>query len=65
MVKNKIEITIHSSAAEYLTIVVAIGDSGIETIYADENAWLSQKIMALLYGVETNTINYHLKNVCR
>ena len=37
--------------------------SGIEVIYSDENIWLTQRMMALLYNVETNTINYHLKKL--
>jgi hypothetical protein len=52
-----------SSAAEYLTFVAASGTGGVEAIYADENVWLSQKMMAQLYDVEVPTINYHLKNV--
>ena len=59
MTKKK-EITIRSSAAEYLTFITATGESGIEAIYADENVWLTQKMMGVLYNVETNTINYHL-----
>lgn len=54
-------ITIRSSAAEYLTFVMASGEGGVEAIYSDENVWLSQKMMALLYDTEINTINYHLK----
>jgi hypothetical protein len=34
-----------------------------ECDYADENVWLSQKMMGVLYDVETHTINYHLKKV--
>lgn len=60
MTKKK-EVTIRSSAAEYLTFITATGESGIEAIYADENVWLTQKMMGVLYNVETNTINYHLK----
>ncbi|HNY32548.1 MAG TPA: virulence RhuM family protein, partial [Fibrobacteria bacterium] len=30
---------------------------------ADENVWLSQKMMAQLYDVEVPTVNYHLKKV--
>lgn len=52
-----------SSAAEYLTFVAAAGKGGIEAIYADENVWLTQKMMGQLYDVETQTINYHLKKV--
>jgi len=55
--------TIRSSAAEYLTFITASGEGGVEAVYADENVWLSQKMMGVLYDVETHTINYHLKNV--
>ena len=63
MAKKKQEITIRSSAAEYLTFIAATGESGIEAVYADENVWLTQKMMATLYDVEVNTINYHLKKI--
>ena len=52
-----------SSAAEYLTFVAASGTGGVEAVYADENVWLSQKMMAQLYDVDVRTINYHLKKV--
>jgi hypothetical protein len=52
-----------SSAAEYLTFVAASGAGGVEAVYADENVWLSQKMMAQLYDVEVPTISYHLKKV--
>ena len=54
---------VRSSAAEYLTFVAASGAGGVEAVYADENVWLSQKMMAQLYDVEFPTINYHLKKV--
>lgn len=54
---------VRSSAAEYLTFVAASGQGGVEAVYADENIWLTQKMMGILYDVETNTINYHLKKV--
>lgn len=54
---------VRSSAAEYLTFVAASGKGGVEAVYADENVWLTQKMMGLLYDVETHTINYHLKKV--
>jgi hypothetical protein len=52
---------IRSSAAEYLTFVTASGECGVEAVYADENIWLTQKMMSILYDVETHTVNYHLK----
>jgi hypothetical protein len=52
-----------SSAAEYLTFVAASGQGGVEAVYADENVWLTQKMMATLYDVQTHTVNYHLKKI--
>ena len=54
---------VRSSAAEYLTFVAASGQGGVEAVYADENVWLTQKMMGLLYDVETHTVNYHLKKI--
>jgi hypothetical protein len=54
---------VRSSAAEYLTFVAATGQGGVEAVYSDENIWLTQKMMGVLYDVETHTINYHLKKV--
>ena len=61
--KKKNEITIRSSAAEYLTFIAATGDDkeAIEVRYEDENIWLTQKMLSTLYKVEINTINYHIK----
>ena len=62
--KRKTEVSrVRSSAAEYLTFVAASGQGGVEAVYAEENVWLSQKMMGLLYAVETHTINDHLKQV--
>lgn len=56
---------IHSSAAEYLTFVAANGEGGVEAVYADENIWLTQNMMAALYDVNVRTVNYHLKKIFR
>ena len=61
--KNNEIATIKSSAAEYLTFVAASGESSVEAVYADENVWLTQKMMGVLYDVETHTINYHVKKI--
>ncbi len=62
--KAKAEVSlVRSSAAEYLTFVAASGQGGVEAVYADENVWVSQKMLGLLYDVETHTVNYHLKKV--
>lgn len=62
---NKKDITIRSSAAEYLTFVAATGENPtrVELRYEDENVWLTQRMMAELYGVETPTINEHIKKI--
>lgn len=54
---------IRSSAAEYLTFISATGQSSVEVIYADENIWLSQKMMGELYSVNVRTISDHLQKV--
>lgn len=65
MVKKKQEITIRSSAAEYLTFIAATGDSptSVEMRYEDENIWLTQKMMATLYDVSISAINQHIKKI--
>ena len=54
---------IRSSSAEYLTYIASTGESGVDVIYADENIWMTQKMLGMLYNVETNTVNYHLKKI--
>ena len=65
MKKKNDEVTIRSSAAEYLTYVASVGDQqdSIEMRYEDENIWLTQKMMATLYDVDVRTINYHVKKI--
>ena len=65
MNKKKDEVTIRSSAAEYLTYVSSIGDQSdsIEMRYEDENIWLTQKMMATLYDVNVRTVNEHIKKI--
>ena len=41
----------------------ALEKSTIEVLFEEETFWLSQKKMASLFGVEVNTINYHLKEI--
>ena len=62
---KKKEITIRSSAAEYLSYVASIGDQplSVELRYEDENIWLTQRLMAELYDVEISTINEHITKI--
>ena len=65
MKKKKDEITIRSSAAEYLTYVASVSDQqdSVEMRYEDENIWLTQRMMATLYDVGLPTINEHIKKI--
>ncbi len=66
MSKNKNEIgIIRSSAVEYLTYAASVGErkDSIELRYEDENIWLTQRMMAALYGVDVRTISEHIKKI--
>ena len=56
---------VKSSAAEYLTFVASSGEQAttLELRYEDENIWLTQRLMAVLYDVDVRTINYHIKKI--
>lgn len=58
--KNKL---IRNSTTEFLIFTSQSGEKSIEARYEDETVWLTQKLMATLFDVEINTINYHLKEV--
>ncbi len=62
---GKNEITVRSGAAEYLTYVAAVGGQAqsVEMRYENENIWLTQKMMAELYGVDVRTVNEHIQNI--
>ena len=63
MEKNQGKDLVRSSAAEYLTYIAATGENGIELRYEDENIWLTQKMLAILYDVNIATINEHISNI--
>jgi len=52
-----------SSAAEYLTFVAGSAENSVEVRYQDQNIWLTQKMMAELYGVDRSVIGKHLKKI--
>ena len=63
--KQSGDINIHSATAEYLTYVASTGDApeSYEMRYENENIWLTQRMMAELYGVDVRTINDHLHKI--
>ncbi len=64
MAKEK-DVSIRSSAAEYLTFVASTGDSqdSVEMRYEDENIWLTQKMMAALFNVEEQIIRHQIEKI--
>ena len=63
--KKNNEITVHSSAAEYLTYVAAAGsdERSFEMRYESENIWLTQKMIAALYNVSIQNVGQHIKKI--
>ena len=63
MSKEKNKLQIRNSTAEFLVFTAQAGENTIEVRVQDETVWLSQKMIAELFDVEVNTINYHLKEI--
>lgn len=57
------EIRIKDQLTEFLLYTAPDGEIKVEIVFHDEDVWLTQKRMAELFGVEVNTINYHLKEI--
>ena len=51
------------NSSEIILYTTSDGNVKLEVIVQDETVWLTQKAMGELFGVETNTINYHLKEI--
>lgn len=54
---------IRNSKAEFLIFTAQGDEASIEARYEDETIWLSQRIMAELFGVDVRTVNEHLRNI--
>jgi hypothetical protein len=57
------KINIRNSTSEFLIFTQQAGENGIEARYEDGTIWLTQKLMAELFGVDVRTINEHLQNI--
>ena len=57
------KLQIRNSTAEFLVFTKQAGESTIEVRIEDETVWLSQKLISVLFEVEVNTINYHIKEI--
>lgn len=54
---------IRNSTAEFLIFTAQEGSASIEARYEDETIWLSQRLMAELFGVDVRTVSEHLRNI--
>ena len=59
------KLQIRNSTAEFLVFTNQEGENTIEVRIEDETVWLSQKLIAVLFEVEVNTINYHIKEILK
>ena len=57
------KLQIRNSTAEFLVFTKQAGESTIDVRIEDETVWLTQKLLAVLFEVEVNTINYHIKEI--
>jgi len=57
------EISIRDELTDFLLYTTPGGQVKVEIFIHNETVWLSQKRMAELFGVDTSTINEHLKNI--
>ena len=54
-----------SSAAQFLTYIASNGvsDERYEIRYENETIWISQKVLAAIYGVDKRTVSYHIAKI--
>lgn len=54
-----------SSTSNFILYTTSEGDIKLRVTIQDENIWLTQKMMAELFGVDVRTISEHLQNIFR
>jgi len=54
---------IRNSTAEFLMFTSSAGEESIEVKIEDETVWLTQKLIAELFGKSASTVNEHIKNI--
>lgn len=55
--------SLEPQAGEILLYRTTEGSVKVEVFFQDETFWLNQRRMAELFGVESHTITYHLKEI--
>ena len=63
MTKRQDTLFVRSSAAEVLTFAASAAASGVELLYKDEDLWISQRMLSVLYDVSVPTIREHMRNI--
>ena len=61
--KHPQSLQIRNITAEILIFTAQAGEGSIEVRVEGDTVWLTQKLMAELFGVSVPTINEHLKNI--
>jgi len=61
--KRKIDNDKDKTTSDIILYTTESGNVKVEVLFSEETFWLSQKRMALLFGVDVRTINEHLKNI--
>lgn len=57
------KVNIRNSTSEFLIFTQQESEKGIEARYEEGTIWLTQKLMADLFAVDTNTVGEHLQNI--
>ena len=57
------KLQIRNSTAEFLIFTKQSKEKSIEVIVDEDSVWLSQKLMAELFGTTRNNITMHLKDI--
>ena len=54
---------VRNSITEFIIFTTQSNKENIDVRVESENIWLTQKLIAKLFGVEINTVNYHIKEI--
>ena len=63
MKKTKNQIAINNGFTEFLLFTTPNGKVKVEIFLHNENIWLTQERIAVLFGVQRPAITKHLKNI--
>lgn len=61
--KNKNQVTIRNATHDFLVFSQENNGDGVDVLVANDNVWLTQKMMARLFDCGVDNVNVHLKNI--